>query len=947
MTDSGTPAAARPHRILELRVHGIKNTPPAEVLGVPQSELRQTQGDENGGFWWAPRSPEPDPDDPPGTLDPAVPPEDVRREAYSWGLLARFGAGPLLFIGQFFVQLAWPLLLPFGLANTAYWTRRIPDQHPGGEWRGGVGAGSLRIFALGLTLLYVCALGSISLDLGAQCLGPAAAAGAGPCPALPHAVTDFFTGPLAWRGRQLAVLSVVPIAGVLLLYVVARRARTRYEAAIFDTTDRMRRGARPEGPVRPLSSEGFWQTSRVGSPTEWLHLGATFFLVALLLAWDRLFADYGGSTDCAKLQTFVANGCALRAVEGGRWLFLLALLLGAAGLALTVVLVGVFSDTEDSGDRPVARFLAEKLHTRERTSLVLLWVGVLVYVLTIVALAVDGDYGEKTGPSGTAPAFLGLVTAPSLILGVLVAIAISALSWRRGVPHALSIVIMAVAGTSFLIAVALGPTRLDEAARPARAAFFVIAAAALVIELALIALWPRLTRDPIPHRVEGWGGTGPGVIMLLALGAAMILSTLLVLGTQAWLGTGAPACGCVTPVTAALRPPIAYQNFGDVLPLIAIVLAVVAGVVFFLRTRWVPMLTTPPTRGGRRPIVSPVSQYPDGIVQRADTQDRLALKILRARRQAALFHRGEPILGLLAALLAAGFVAALAVSYTDVYRWIDSFVGPVLGIIAIGVLVVIVENAITAKERPISVMWDLMCFLPRAGHPFAPPCYAERAVPELRDRVVDWLGHDLVPPAGLDPAERLRWREDVDDQVLRQERPYKVVVSAHSLGAVLAVACLFTLRPGDASRIANVGLLTYGTQLRVYFGRFFPELFGPRVLGTLPQLPPSLAQADPWYSQVQTDQLGSPPTFPPSRATDPTLVELLTQPEGRGVAWFSLWRRTDYLGFPVNSNAPNAIDRGADEFGPPRYLIKVATHPDYPSSPQYAAALRELIDRLG
>ena len=133
-------------RILELRIHGIGNNPPAEILGVDPADVRADQADESGGFWVATRFP----DDP---ANPARPPDGVRREAYSWGLMARYGGGALLVIGQFFVQLAWLLILPFGLCNTAYWTREIPDQKGGGEWRAGVGARSLRVFALGLTLL--------------------------------------------------------------------------------------------------------------------------------------------------------------------------------------------------------------------------------------------------------------------------------------------------------------------------------------------------------------------------------------------------------------------------------------------------------------------------------------------------------------------------------------------------------------------------------------------------------------------------------------------------------------------------------------------------------------------------------------------------------------------------------------------------------------------------
>lgn len=939
-----------PHHVLELRIHGIKNTPPAEILGREQSELRQTQGDENGGFWWAPKQDEPDsdPDEAAGTIDPSVPPPGVRTEAYSWGRLARYGSGPILFIGQLFVQLAWLLLAPFGLANTAYWTRRIPTQRPGGEWEAGVGGASLRIFALGLTLLYVCALGSVSLDLGVQCVTGTA------CTALPPGVTGFFANaPLSWRGPQLALLSLVPIAGVLLLYVVSRRARSRYEAAIFDAADRMGgRGVQRSGRLRPLASEGFWRTARVGSPTERLHLAAAILLVALLLAWDRMFA---GAAACVKLQTFVSGDCISGALASGDGFALIGGLAAAAGLVITIVLVGVLAETtapstNGAGGASVDAFLRDRLR---RTGTVTAWVliaAVAVYLFVGAALWFGGEY--RAPASG---AFLGLATAPSIILGVLVAICISALGWRRGVPHWLSIALMIGAGLTFLAGVAQNPPTQNAAPGAGRFWLFLIAAVLTLAQLVAVWWWPRSRGarrigPPERFRAEGWAGMGPGVLMLLSLGAAMILSTLLVLGVQGWLVSGSSPCGCAVPVHGVLRPPIVYHNFGDVLPFIAVGLALVGVGIGVAVLRWIPLLTTPRTRDGRRPLLEHVDAYRDGRIAASTTSDRLALKILRARRLAALFHRGEPILGILAGLLAVGFVVALSVSYSVVFRWVDALVGPALAVIAALILAVVVENALTAKERPISIMWDLMCFLPRAGHPFGPPCYAERVVPELRDRVTDWLTHDLEPPEGLTLAERLSWRDREEEVALAEERPFSVVVSAHSLGAVLAVSTLFTLRADDAERLRNVALLTYGAQLRVYFGRFFPELFGPDALGTLASRRPLLGKADPWFAQVELDQDGEPVGVPASGASDPSLVQLLTQPDG-SVAWVNLWRRTDYLGFPVNSyrlddRRPDDLDRGADEFGPRRYLVKVATHPDYQSAPQYRVALLDLIGRL-
>ena len=45
-----------------------------------------------------------------------------------------------------------------------------------------------------------------------------------------------------------------------------------------------------------------------------------------------------------------------------------------------------------------------------------------------------------------------------------------------------------------------------------------------------------------------------------------------------------------------------------------------------------------------------------------------------------------------------------------------------------------------AKRRTIGVLWDVGTFWPRSYHPLSPPCYTERAVPDLQRRM--WWLHD-------------------------------------------------------------------------------------------------------------------------------------------------------------------------------------------------------------
>lgn len=146
-----------------------------------------------------------------------------------------------------------------------------------------------------------------------------------------------------------------------------------------------------------------------------------------------------------------------------------------------------------------------------------------------------------------------------------------------------------------------------------------------------------------------------------------------------------------------------------------------------------------------------------------------------------------------------------------------------------------------------------------------------RVVPELNSRVRDWL-----EPEGTPRAQR------------------RVVLSAHSLGAVLAGSTIVArvartaagrslagapLRAADSA--PRIGLVTYGTQLRAYFGRFFPELLGPEVLGTRPCLAPRLFGGDPWLRQILSDDSDKDQ---PAPQVSGSLRSMLTPPAGEPVA---------------------------------------------------------------
>ncbi|MEU1587035.1 hypothetical protein [Micromonospora sp. NPDC005710] len=101
-------------------------------------------------------------------------------------------------------------------------------------------------------------------------------------------------------------------------------------------------------------------------------------------------------------------------------------------------------------------------------------------------------------------------------------------------------------------------------------------------------------------------------------------------------------------------------------------------------------------------------------------------------------------------------------------------------------------------RRYVGVLWDLGTFWPRAAHPFAPPCYAERAVPELTCRITH-----LVDSGNA------------------------VVLTGHSHGSVLLAATVLQL----PRRVTNhIALLTHGSPLRRLYARLFPAYVNDEVI---------------------------------------------------------------------------------------------------------------------
>jgi hypothetical protein len=132
-----------------------------------------------------------------------------------------------------------------------------------------------------------------------------------------------------------------------------------------------------------------------------------------------------------------------------------------------------------------------------------------------------------------------------------------------------------------------------------------------------------------------------------------------------------------------------------------------------------------------------------------------------------------------------------------------------------------------SRRRVIGTLWDVGTFWPRAFHPFAPPCYAERAVPELMRRV--W------------------WLNDADGDV---------VVVAHSQGSVVAVAAALQSGPRTGGR-PHFSLVTYGSPVRKLYGNAFPAYWSAEAIESVTDPERSLVLPGRWRNvHYLTDYIG-------------------------------------------------------------------------------------------
>jgi hypothetical protein len=817
--------------------------------------------------------------------------------------------------------------------------------------RRGQGAGTVRLFGLFLTMLLVTTACEVAIDVvGAQCYQGNQVR----CTNLPS-LTNVFA---SWGvGPRLALFSAVPVLLLLGLWQLTRISSERYEAAAIGRGRVTEAGAAAvvQKPGTWLTEPVFWDGRLAVRRLTAVHMAAGLLVVTISTAWPAVFAsakdEQSRADACRRLGDLFSAGCwkQVRAVPTSHW-FAFCLIVAVSLLALlaaAVVVVRLSGDAPDLGS-PGAGIRALPVP--------LLGVAVVLLLAEVVALVTFRP--AIVSPSSSvdalaAPSYLpGVVASPVLLTALLLGLATAGLALRSWPAGWCLIFGFAVALTLLL------PVALDGVGDAAS-----LGLAGLLF--LLVFFQPRRSAPAGLLEATMWGGRAPGVLLLLALAVAATLSSIVVLTTGDWLNGGRGASDLLTvrdvtngplvcnPTTAMCRGPhlsvaAPYVWAGLVaIAFVAVFVLVALGLWLLGRGRLPsaevdlgedgkPFAGIMLREGGSVDALRKLQGWAHGTTSRtADKQNgptaleaSLLQQAVGARRTAAYTQRGEILVALFAGFatlaVAGAVILAVTVGPTPTIKG-SSWVNAVLdgGVAVITLLGATVIGAVagggsaTRGRRPLGLAWDLICFLPRTGHPLGPPCYAERAVPEVVRRIEWWLDGE---------------KPDGSTETGAAER--RVVLSAHSLGAVLAVAaiCATTTRRSAADTLARMSLLTYGSQLRPYFGRLFPELLGPAVQGTAPVAAPTPWGTNPWSRPA--------PQLHAVSGSGGSVRSLLQE------RWRNLWRLTDPIGFRVDAPpaTPNTSeDRAAEEFDTSTYVVRVDGHSDYPRSLTYLAVLLDAI----
>ncbi|TDC68713.1 hypothetical protein [Streptomyces hainanensis] len=346
------------------------------------------------------------------------------------------------------------------------------------------------------------------------------------------------------------------------------------------------------------------------------------------------------------------------------------------------------------------------------------------------------------------------------------------------------------------------PEWLTSGRHPAGAGIFpglMIAQGVLVVALALAA--HRLHRQAPSADRGALFGLGAAAVGLLACGLGGVLTG----GMTEWVADALDGSAGDPPEATIAGPPVILSWQAAAIPAwLLVVLGLAVAALFRVVAR-------------RRELEPGVrDRYPD---EPCEPQEDRSRRIASAVARAELTDVAPRAIGwITGSCLALGLVCVAGAFTGDppsraaesapaaVSAVADAFQTAGSWLMGAGVVLLVALGRRAYRDagarRTIGILWDVGTFWPRAAHPFAPPCYAERAVPDLSWRMGTWI----------------------------DSTGGRLVISGHSQGSVLAAAAVWQLDAATRSRIA---LLTHGSPIERLYGRWFPVYFGPAALRAL------------------------------------------------------------------------------------------------------------------
>jgi hypothetical protein len=727
------------------------------------------------------------------------------------------------------LRVLWLLLLPFTLVNVSLFMQ--PRELPAGDRRRRLLEAVLRLLALSLTLTLVLSVVGVAMDLAAW-----------QCPAARATCSDRqvflrFLGEGFWHqpGRRVALAALVPTALVGLLWYFGTRTWRGNEQV-----------RRPQGTILaaplPLQRRELWNGGEPVRRLRRVHIAAALAVVAALIA--------------VPARQHLAAGRAWS--DPGQLLGWLLLAGAAAVLAVAVVTV-LLSRT---ARRPLPVDPPDPVDP------------------------VDPVDSRERPPPGA-----GRPSAAEQPVG------------GRG--QGRDRLLDRVLGANRVLALALVPASMvyagwrwpgaweAEGALPGfdpaiKTLFLVQVVCVAVLLAATLAVRGRMrARAGRPLAFAGFGlPVVASMGWMLAGGFAAGLS----LRVADLLGTPVPdqAAGAGGPRSAGLLVPLPYFW------------AAIGGAALAVAVAWVAVrLVLRARRLGRGQLGEVARLYRVDGGPSSPRWPRV-VQIARARGRAMAGDDAERYAAQVHAATLALVFAGTAAYLIDPRLPLAGRVSPattfgtlVLGGFALALLLLGRRAYRNAQlRRTIGILWDLATFWPRASHPLAPPCYCERALPDL--------------------ICRIRAAAPADDR--------RVVLSAHSQGTVIAAALVLQLEDDERERVR---LVTYGSPLRRLYAGAFPVWFGPATLETVGRL------------LSPGPRIAGPGDAPPA-----------------AWRWRNLYRRTDPIGGWVVADQPPEQETGVDwqlidpAFDPPAGDTRppaIRGHSGYLDDPAYAAAVATVL----